>query len=391
MLFTDFSSFIQTKLKQYKITFFTEVQQSVIPLFLESTESFIALAPTGSGKTLSYILPVLNYIQNHPDTCVLIIAPTRDLALQIHDVVECYKPSDVFSMTTIGGTSLSRDLRNFSKRPNLIIGTPGRLLHHLNASNLKHFNISHLVIDEIDRLLQDGFKREYDLIMQVYPTSRKAFFSATLSQKLKSKILSSIKPSLNILDHCTLKHQCNTIKEQFINVSDEQQKYFRLLDQLRNVNSTVIFTNSKSRAKSLFKKLISSGIKSFVYTSDSSGSQRKRALTSFNATPGSCLVATDIASRGLDFKSLNLVVNYHVPYVPSAYIHRIGRTGRAFNNGKAITLVMPSQRKFAKNIDTFRCTNKQIIEPKKGFSKFSKDSKFKRKNFFTGYRKRNSI
>lgn len=373
--FSELSLTLQSKLNANGISSFTPIQTQVIPAFLNSFDSLVALAPTGSGKTLSYVLPLLDYISKNPASSSLIVLPTRDLALQVLSVVNLYKSSSVYSVSVIGGTSIAQDIRNLSRVPNLIIGTPGRLIYHLNR--LKGFNITHLIMDEVDRLLDQGFKKDYDTFIRCCTSARKVFFSATLSNKLSLKLAQQPNLKPRIID-CTLSyHEKDSIEQSFVNYQ-VLQKYNALCELLKSSSSSVVFMNSKAGVNTLSKKLASSGFTVFSYTSNQSVSRRAKVLSSFNHSPGSCLVATDIAARGIDFKSLDLVVNYQVPFTPSNYVHRIGRTGRAFNFGKAITFVSKAQQKYVRNIQKFKTTNQQILIPrtfKKSPRKFFKKKK----------------
>jgi len=360
MNITDFNfpPFLQSVLERNKITTFTDVQLKAIPLLLEGTPAIIALAPTGSGKTLAYLLPLLVHLDKDPASKVLIVLPTRDLAIQVSKVVKEYLPRAHTSTLLIGGTPLSMDFKTLARNPQIIIGTPGRVVHHIQA--LKKLNIKYLVLDEVDRLLDVGFKKQYDILMDTYPSSNKIFFSATLSAQLNQKISKS---SLNpvIVNVCNTEHVKTNITEEFRNVQ-ESQKFKILKETLPQYASTVIFVNSKFKSRQIAEKLQKEGVAAISYTSNCTVNKRRKLLEDFTKGQITCMVATDIAARGIDFKDLNLVVNYDVPFVPSDYVHRIGRTGRASGLGNALTLVSRSQQKYAKNINNFRSTNTQVIQ-----------------------------
>ena len=350
--------FLETILERNKITTFTEVQLKSIPLILEGTPAIIALAPTGSGKTLAYLLPLLVHLDKDPASKALIVLPTRDLAIQVSNVVKEYLPRAHASTLLIGGTSLSLDFRTLARNPQIIIGTPGRVVHHIQA--LKKLNVKYLVLDEVDRLLDIGFKKQYDVLMDTYPLSNKVFFSATLSMQLKQRISKS---TLNpvIVDVGNAEHIKPTITEEFRN-AQENQKFKILKETLPKYVSTVVFVNSNSKSRQITEKLQKEGVASISYTSNCTVNKRRKLLEAFTKGHVTCMVATDIAARGIDFNDLKLVVNYDVPFAPSDYIHRIGRTGRASGHGNSLTLVSRSQQKYAKNINNFRSTNTQIIQ-----------------------------
>lgn len=361
---------------------FTEIQSKVIPLICSDSTSVLALAPTGSGKTIAYVAPLLNALIEDPSRKFVIVLPTRDLALQVHTVVKTYCATLGFtSAVFVGGSSVYKDYHNLKRKLNFIIGTPGRLIFHLQS--LKKLAADTLVLDEVDRLLDIGFKKEYDLLLSVHSHSRKIFFSATMPKQLKDLVAGSSGTKLQLVDATKVGHKKDSIVEEFINVQSNSQKFPMLIQKLKTVSSTVVFVNSRKTAKSLSKRIVESGFKSVVYSSDRSVNQRKRILEDFSSARTDVIVATDIAARGLDFKNLNLVVNYQVPFVPSDYVHRIGRTGRANCSGKTVMFISKDQFKYAKNIDTFKTTNQQILEPRPFFKPFNKgsrsSSKYKKK------------
>jgi len=350
-------------LKQKKIFSLMEIQKKAIPIILSNKQNALFLAPTGSGKTLAYVLPILTLIERSQNVKVLVTLPTRDLAIQVHQVFREYiKALSLKTALLIGGTRIEGDFKNLKNEPKVIIGTPGRLLAHFES--LKKMNFNLLVFDQVDRLLDIGFKKESKKIQSLICNGgKKIFFSATLSNEVKENLAVGSVQGPKLIDICSLYHENFKIQQSFLEVKDTA-KYPSLVKNLKNSQSTVVFVNSKYRAIKLSKALTKDGFTAFSYTSRDSTNQRKKKSAQFKNTPNSCLVATDIAARGIDFKNLNLVLNYEVPFVPSDYIHRIGRTGRAFASGKAVTLYTKAEKKLLKNIQTFKKTNQQIFEPK---------------------------
>lgn len=357
--FSEISSGLKLDLQSQNIFEYTEIQEKVIPFLLSTSSSVLALAPTGSGKTLAYLLPILTELERNSSYRSLIVLPTRDLAIQVYKIASSYcEKLGYSSALLVGGTSVIQNVRSLEKNPRLIIGTPGRIIFHLGY--LKKISISALVLDEADRLLGEDFKKECKVFMQTCASSRKIFFSATMPEALKVFVSRFM---LEVIDISKPKHESNLISEAFIEVQ-ESQKFSVLVKHLSHKATVLVFVNSKYFAESLSKKVNHLGFKASAFSSRHSVNKRKAILNQFNKAQGYCLVATDIAARGIDFKALDLVVNYHVPYTPSDYVHRIGRAGRAFTPGKALTLVSKDQQRYMKNIDSFRSTNRQIIESK---------------------------
>lgn len=360
---SELHAVLKAALLKQKYIQFTDVQSQVIPLICSNKASVLALAPTGSGKTIAYVAPLLDALIKDPSRKFVIVLPTRDLAFQVHEIVKIYCEGLGFSSAAlVGGIPVSKDYLALKKNPSFVIGTPGRMHFHLQA--LKKLSADTLVFDEVDRLLDSGFKKEYKALSDAHAHSRKIFFSATMPVQLKEIIASKSDSKLQVVDIVKLNHQKDSIAEEFIDVQSVEEKFSILKQRLKTVNSTVVFVNSKRAAKLLSGFICKNGHKAVVYSSNRSINQRRKILADFSSGQIDVIVATDIASRGLDFKDLDLVVNYQVPFVPSDYVHRIGRTGRASSSGRAITLISKAQLKYAKNIDTFKTTNKQILEPR---------------------------
>ena len=248
----NLSKRLQSKLTQFNVKEFTKFQENVFSLFLKSTASFLALAPTGSGKTLSYLLPLITeeeITEENVDTTTLIILPTRDLACQVYNEFKKYLTETISLTLIIGGRSVEKDIKNLSKIPKFIIGTPGRLFFH--EKTLKKLHIKHLVLDEVDRLYDVGFKKEIAFFMERYSYSRKMLFSATFSKQIKKQLL---KNDFNpvIIDTCDKNHEKISIKELFLQL-EEKQKFFKLLELLKTSVASIIFLNSKAQVKKLTK------------------------------------------------------------------------------------------------------------------------------------------
>ena len=393
--FSIFSQELQGSLNSQEITSPTPIQQKVIPILCNTSSPVLALASTGSGKTLAYTLPLIHRVSQDRGFKALIVLPTRDLAFQVYKVFNKYHNSLNFNSSLLcGGRSIKRDNLELSKTPNFIIGTPGRLIYHWEF--LKNYPIHTVVLDEVDRLLDIGFKKEIGLLLKCYPSSRMILFSATMPKNFQEITFNkNLLQNLVKVDLTEIGHQNPRIEERFVELPEVTEKYETLLKNLDSNNSTVVFVNTKNSTRILSRKLASSNLKVFPYSSDLNPGTKKRTIAQFSNLKsrgeGGVLIATDIAARGIDFKKLDLVINYDVPLRPTDYIHRIGRTGRADNLGKALTLVAPYEKKFVENIKRFKETNEQVVLPlkpillKKGGRAFK--TRFLKKDPKRSYRK----
>jgi ATP-dependent RNA helicase RhlE len=327
------------------------IQQQAIPAIL-SGKDVLGIAQTGSGKTASYVLPILMNLQDataHKNRYVnvLVLVPTRELAQQVSGVFYMLGkdlPTRVKTMAVYGGVSINPQMMGMNG-VNVLVATPGRLLE-LTESNAVHLSdIDTLVLDEADKMLNLGFQEEMERILALLPKKRQnLLFSATLSEDLEA------------IDRLILRNPL------VINIEPEQD-YFELIDQLgyfvaeenkgpllryiiksQNLQQVLVFASSTFRADSIADKLRKNGITASAIHSKKSQGARNEALSKFKEGKIRVLVATDLMSRGIDIQFLPHVVNYELPRSPKDYIHRIGRTGRAENPGTAISLVSPDEQ-----------------------------------------------
>lgn len=322
------------------------IQEKSIPDIIKGKD-VLGIAPTGSGKTAAFALPILMKLKKvrseknrHID--VLVLAPTRELAIQINDTFKLFGRAMSFpfkSQAVYGGASINPQMKGLSN-VNVLIATPGRLLD-LVESNAVHFSeLSTLVLDEADKMLNLGFKKEMDRIFDLLPAKRQnLLFSATLSpevQKVERLILN--KPVL--IEIKTDTDDLSLIQQLGYFVKPEQKgPLLRYLILKENLQQVLVFTSSTYQADLVADKLRKNGIEAQATHSKKSQGKRKSALEEFKAGSLRVLVATDLLSRGIDIEFLPCVVNYELPRSPKDFIHRIGRTGRADNSGKALTLV----------------------------------------------------
>ena len=321
----------------------TEIQKKAIPLVSEGRD-LLAIAQTGSGKTGAFLLPILDRIAQtsarRQNPTALILAPTRELALQLMQNVEFFAPAlDLSGALLIGGASALAQKEALEARPEIIVATPGRLLDHLRQKNLTLCDIEFLVLDEADRMLDMGFLPDIKRILSVCNEKRQSLlFSATLTDEihlLAQKLLK--KPRLIEIN---ANRDVATIDQVFYQVpQSEKPRFLRDLIVDNDLEQVLVFTREKKSAGALTSHLKEYGFPVEALHGDKTQAARLRAWDAFKTGNLRVLVATDLASRGLDVKELPVVVNYELPTDPHDYIHRIGRTGRAGAKGVAYSLV----------------------------------------------------
>lgn len=324
----------------------TPIQQQAIPSILQKQDIF-ASAQTGTGKTAGFTLPLLQLLSTTRTKQVvrqprgLILTPTRELAVQVNESVKTYgKYSPLKSTAIYGGVSIKAQIQTLRRGVDIIVATPGRLLDHIQQKTIDLSEIEILVLDECDRMLDMGFIQPIRKILAHVPPSRQTLmFSATFSkeiQKLAKTILSS-PIEIAVAPQNTAAEQV----EQIIYRVDQNRKRELLSYMIgfHNWRQVLVFTRTKHRANRLAQQLSEDGLKSAAIHGNKSQAARSRALGDFKEGRVRVLVATDVASRGLDIDHLPYVVNFELPNVPEDYVHRIGRTGRAGKEGRAVSLV----------------------------------------------------
>lgn len=349
MKFTELnlSSEILEALDHMGFTDATPIQEQAIPLILANRD-LIACAQTGTGKTAAFILPILDKLvgKETSDIDTLIIVPTRELALQIEQEIQglSYFVS-VGSMAIYGGG----DGSNFNDQKDalvngrdIIVATPGKLISHLNMGYVNFKNVKHLVLDEADKMLDMGFTDDLAKIMSFLPKKRQnLLFSATMAPKIKElakKILHS--PEEIVL---SLSKPAAGITQGVYLVFDNQKEALlkHILDDRKDYESIIVFTSAKDKVSQIARYLSRNGIKAKGISSNLNQEEREDVLLKFRSRRVRVLVATDVMSRGIDIKEINMVINYDAPRDAEDYVHRIGRTARANTKGEAITLINP--------------------------------------------------
>ena len=334
----------------------TPIQQQAITPILEGRDIF-GCAQTGTGKTAAFALPVLQQLHLKPKTNsairALILAPTRELAIQISENIHAYsKYVRVPHVTIFGGVSQKNQERELRKGADIIVATPGRLLDLMNQGLVRIDKVEHFVLDEADKMLDMGFVHDIKRIITKLPVQRQTlFFSATAAPEIMKLANSLLKKPVNI--SVAPVSSATPLVEQSIYYVTKENKRSLLKYVLTNnsVEHALVFTRTKRGADRVAKELNKSGIRSEAIHGDKSQGARERALKGFKSRSIRVLVATDIASRGIDVDKLSHVINYEIPEVAETYVHRIGRTGRAGSSGKAISFCTHEEMPYMKDIN----------------------------------------
>ena len=336
----------------------TKIQEKAIPHILNKKD-ILGSAQTGTGKTAAFALPILHHIivdKNKPSfkrINVLVVTPTRELAIQIGENFTTYsKYTDINNTVIFGGVKQIKQTDKLKKGIDILIATPGRLLDLMSQGYISLKDISYFVLDEADRMLDMGFINDIKKIIDKLPRQRQSlFFSATMPNNIL-KLSNSI---LNYPEKVSV-HQTSATAEtidQLIYYTNKCDKRALLTDILKNkiLSQVLIFSRTKHGADRLVKNLKKKKITAVAIHGDKSQPQRQRALKSFKNKEVRVLVATDIAARGIDIDKLNFVINFDIPNEPETYVHRIGRCGRAGEKGQSISICEPEENIYAKDIE----------------------------------------
>jgi len=318
----------------------TDIQEQTIPAVL-SDRDIIGTAPTGTGKTGAFSIPLLAKILENDNLSLLVLVPTRELALQVVTVFQKLTPpkSSIKSALLIGGEFIEKQFKQLRAKPRIVVGTPGRINDHLKRKTLKLHTTQHLVLDETDVMLDMGFDVQIKTIIEKLPKKRQTLmFSATFPKRIESLAAQYLSSPLriNISGNTSTK---KNIHQESLSISDKE-KYNHLLDQLnKRDEAIIIFVKTKRSADNLAKKLNETAHSAQAIHGDLRQNKRDRVIKSFRNKKFRILVATDVAARGLDIPHINHVINYDLPQCPEDYTHRIGRTGRAGEKGFSLTFI----------------------------------------------------
>lgn len=344
---------ISARLRTMGIARPTPIQEQAIPLLLKGKD-VIAQAQTGTGKTLAFVLPILEKINiKKPYIQALIITPTRELALQI--TTETKKLANDLAINVLaayGGQDVEQQVRKLKGQIHLVIATPGRLLDHLRRGTVQLTEVSMLVLDEADQMLQMGFQEDVEkIILQTHENRQTMLFSATIPQQVRELSLRYMRKPVNIQiksNNVTL----DEIKQLVIQTTDRtKQETLSRLIKLYRPYLAMIFCRTKRRASALNEYLIGEGFNSDELHGDLSQAKREQVMKRFREAELQLLVATDVAARGLDVEGVTHVFNYDIPHDVESYIHRIGRTGRAGGTGIAVTFASPRDQMYLQMIE----------------------------------------
>lgn len=331
----------------------TPIQKQTIPLILAGKD-IMGLAQTGTGKTAAFVLPILQSLLHKPRSGprALIIAPTRELAQQIHEaILDFAKGTKMRSVTLYGGVNIRPQMRSLQHGVDIIVACPGRLLDHLQQGTVNLSHIEILVLDEADQMFDMGFLPQIHKILRHLPKKRQSLlFSATMPSavnELAKQILH--KPETIKIGHTA---PATTVQQTLFPVSEhlKTELLIRLLQETAT-DSVLVFTRTKHSAKKIALKLEDAGFRTASLQGNLSQAKRQLAMKGFRDGSLQILVATDIASRGIDVTTISHVINYDIPSTVEGYIHRIGRTGRAAKEGDAFTLITPKDQSEVRAIE----------------------------------------
>ena len=344
----QFPEAITKALSEMKIESLTPIQESAIPKILEGRD-LVALAETGSGKTLAFVLPIITKLIGAPKrpTKTLVITPTKELSEQILAVAKkCARFTNIISISLYGGKSFDTQARELKNGVHLIVACPGRLKDHIEKETIDLSGVETVVLDEADQLMDMGFLPHIKVAMEATASRKQTLlFSATMSEEVKTLTEEFLK------DAETIEFKANqtkaAISEIFTPISNDlRYPFLRFLLKEHKIKSCLIFTKIKEEARSLNALLVADKYKAAVLEGDMTTHQRKKSLMGLKEKTINILVATDIASRGLDIPHVSHVINIGPPQNSDAYIHRVGRTARHDKPGMAITIYIKGEEDF---------------------------------------------
>ena len=356
----------------------TPIQEKVIPVALQGND-VMGTAQTGSGKTLSYILPIVEKLRKNVNDKFLILAPTRELSEQVFSVAKIFlghgKPFKAINL--IGGKGIFSQINQLKKNPQIIIGTPGRIIDLLERKSFSLSKCSLVVLDEMDSMLDMGFGYQVDKIMkQVNKNRQMIMLSATIPAQIRKVSSKYLKNPVNISIENNDVIETN-IKQKVIETIPNE-KVNELINQIdQRKGSILIFAKTKIGVDKLVKKLKANSVKASALHGGMRQNKRSKIMQNFRDERFRILVATDIASRGLDVPHIEHIINYDMPQAPEDFIHRIGRTARAGSVGEAVSFLTQKDTRIWKSIE--RLLNKEEFKKKKGNPKYENNPKFKHK------------
>ncbi|TAF64977.1 MAG: DEAD/DEAH box helicase [Cytophagales bacterium] len=356
------SASLQQAIADMNFTHPTPIQAAIIPLFLQGKD-IIGQAQTGTGKTAAFAIPAIEKLdKTESNTQTLILCPTRELAVQVAD--ECKKltqyEDNIYAVAIYGGDSMEKQIKFLKRNAQIVVGTPGRVLDHIRRKTLSLANITTVILDEADEMLNMGFYEDISTILQQLPEERQ---TVLLSATMPKPIVQLAKNFQNDPELIKIKAQelTNTSIEQqcfFVNEDKKLPLMLRLI-ALNDYSRMLAFCNTKQRVDDLVEMLRQHQIPVEGLHGDMSQAQRNMVMKRFKAGQLKLLVATDVAARGIDVNDIEAVFNYDLPFDPEYYVHRIGRTGRAGKNGVAYSFILRKEKGRLRDIERYSQTNVQ--------------------------------
>ncbi len=340
--FTDFkiNPRLLSNIKSKKFVAPTPIQDQVIPLVLEGKD-VVGIANTGTGKSAAFLIPIIENLTKNRGAKALIIVPTRELAVQLYDDLEslCWG-MDVRGVGCVGGMSIFNQVKGLRNFHNVVIGTPGRLKDLYERRSLILSGYTTIVLDEVDRMLDMGFIRDIEFLLDKLPKTRQSlFFSATINRDVEVVMTRFVKEYVKV--SVKTRDNKDNISQSIVEVSSPTQKLDKLKELIKteNMERAIVFVRTKRGADKLDETLYADGHKVAAIHGDKRQSQRLKILDAFKAGKLKILIATDVVARGIDVHDVTHIINYDLPESLDDYIHRIGRTGRADKKGIALTFI----------------------------------------------------
>jgi superfamily II DNA/RNA helicase len=318
----------------------TPIQDKAIPEIL-SGKDIIGIANTGTGKTAAFLIPLIDKVMKDRKEKVLIMAPTRELALQIQDEMNGFAMFlNIYSAICVGGAGIGAQLSALRRHPNFVIGTPGRLKDLAMRKAIRLDEYTNLVLDEADRMLDMGFLPEIKALLSRLPSDRQSlFFSATMNPEIERLIAEFSDSPITV--SVKMRDTAANVDQDVVKIGRDENKIDKLHDLLiqKEFSKVLVFGRTKHGVEKLSVALNGRGFKAVSIHGDKTQSNRQRALKAFKENTAQIMVATDVAARGLDIPNVTHVINFDLPSTYEDYVHRIGRTGRADKKGNALTFV----------------------------------------------------
>ena len=343
----------------------TPIQAKTIPFLLSNKKDLIGKAQTGTGKTAAFGIPLIeNIVPDSKKIQALILAPTRELAIQVTEELSSFAEEQKTRIIAVyGGQPIERQISRLQRGVDIVVGTPGRILDHLDRGTMDISNVSYIVLDEADEMLNMGFVEDIEAILKAAPkTRRTVLFSATMPPHIE-RLAKQYMNEYEVISVASEQISRDNIQQIYFEVSqaDKFEALFRIIDVEESFYG-MVFVRTKVDADEVAHKLANRGCRVEAIHGDLSQGQREKVLQKFRNKNITILVATDVAARGIDVDNLTHVINYSLPQDPESYVHRIGRTGRAGKSGTAITLITPSE--YRKLISIQRIANTKITKQK---------------------------